>query len=128
MPGANVWPPRSLDSVTTGVRPAASLYAVVTSDCAWSATASATCCVPLTTEPGGNPVTAEPGSTPTSPEMTDGPVLVTVVPARTANGAAVPSPTVGWAADAGGAATTSPSSRADPRVVTVMRHLAIGRG
>ena len=39
-----------------------------------------------------------PGISPTLPEMTDGPVLVIADPASTANGAAVPSPTVGVAA------------------------------
>ncbi len=43
---------------------------------------------------------AVPGDTPTSPETTDGPVFVTVVPASTANEPAVPSPTVGGAAEA----------------------------
>jgi hypothetical protein len=85
----------------TGVRPAASLYAVVRSDWACSATASAACWVPLTTCPGGKPVTALPGLTPKSPEMSDGPVLVTVVPANTAKLLAVPNPTGGWAANAG---------------------------
>jgi hypothetical protein len=39
--------------------------------------------------------------------MTDAPVLVTVLPASTANGVAVPSPTVGWtdAANAAGVVT-----------------------
>jgi hypothetical protein len=36
---------------------------------------------------------ALPGWTPTLPEMTDGPVFVTVVPASTAKDLAVPSPT-----------------------------------
>ncbi len=39
--------------------------------------------------------------------MTEGPVLVTVVPARTANDVAVPSPTVGCAAYAEGSPTIS---------------------
>ena len=43
--------------VVTGVRPAASLYAVVKSVFAWSATASAAWIAPFTV-PGGNPVTA----------------------------------------------------------------------
>jgi hypothetical protein len=49
----------------------------------------------LTTCPGGKPVTALPGLTPRSPEMTEGPVLVTVVPANTAKLLAVPNPTGG---------------------------------
>ena len=44
--------------------------------------------------PGGKPVTAEPELTPKSPEMVEGPVLVTVVPAKTAKGVAVPRFTV----------------------------------
>jgi hypothetical protein len=43
-------------------------------------------------------VTALPGLTPKLPEIMEGPVLVTVVPASTANDAAVPSPTGAWAA------------------------------
>src|SRR5579859_4064660 len=55
--------------------------------------------VPLTTIPGGNPVTAVPGLTPRSPVITLGPVLVTVLPARTANDDAVPRLTgAGWLA------------------------------
>ena len=42
------------------------------------------CAMAPFTVPGGNPVTAVPGLTPRSPLMTLGPVLVTVVPARTA--------------------------------------------
>jgi hypothetical protein len=80
-----------------GVRPAASLYAAVKSVCAWSATASALCCTPFTV-PGGNPVIAVPGLTPKSPLMTLGPVLVTVVPARTAKLLAVPRSTGACAA------------------------------
>jgi hypothetical protein len=76
-------------------RPAASLYAVVRSDWACSATASATCWVPLITVPGGKPVTAVPGLTPRSPETVVGPVLVTAWPANTAKDAAVPRPTGG---------------------------------
>ncbi len=44
---------------------------------------------PLTT-PGGNPVIDVPGLTPTSPTMVVAPVLVTVVPPRTAKLAAAP--------------------------------------
>ena len=50
--------------------------------------------------PGGKPVIAEPGLTPTLPEMVEDPVLVTVVPASTAKGAALPRLTVDVAADA----------------------------
>jgi len=46
--------------------------------------------VPPTTDPGGKPMTAEPGETPRSPLTMLGPVLVTVVPPRTAKLSAVP--------------------------------------
>jgi hypothetical protein len=45
-------------------------------------------------------VIALPGLRPKSPEMTEGPVLVTVVPANTAKGAAVPKLTGDWDAEA----------------------------
>ena len=109
-PGARVWPPRSFDTTVNGVRPAASLYAVFRSDWACRATPSAMCFVPLITFPGGKPVTALPGSTPRSPAMTEGPVLVTVWPANTANDAALPSPTGAWAADATPTPTALPRS------------------
>src|SRR5688572_19985128 len=64
------------------VRPAASLYAVVKSSCAWAAAASATWIAPLTV---GDPVTEVPGLNPRSPLIVVGPVLVTVEAARTAN-------------------------------------------
>src|ERR1700719_5344068 len=51
---------------------------------------SFTCIDPPVTTPGGNPVTALPGVKPRSPEMRVGPVLVTVLPPRTANVDAVP--------------------------------------
>ena len=60
------------------------MYAVVTAACACPATTSALWMAPLPTVPGGNPVTAVPGLTPRSPRIVDGPVFVTVVPARTA--------------------------------------------
>ncbi len=95
------------------------------SDLAWRATASATCRAPLITMPGGNPVTAVPGLRPRSPEMTEGPVLVMVAPARTANDVAVPNPTTGWAADAAGV-PTSPvrniMTSAVPAASTVASH------
>ena len=97
-PGASVRPPRSLlASKVAGVRPAASVYAVVRSAWACAATASPSCSEPLITT--GEPVTAVPGLTPRSPEMRDGPVFVTVVPANTAKEAAVPNPTDDCAAD-----------------------------
>jgi hypothetical protein len=57
--------------------------------------------VPSLTMPGGNPVTAVPGLTPRSPSIVLGPVLVTVLPARTAKLAAVPRFTGAVAAPAG---------------------------
>jgi hypothetical protein len=101
-PGESVWPaPMKPGTLAVGLRPAASLYAVVRSDWAPAATPSALCIVPLDTVPGGNPVTAVPGLTPRFPLMLLGPVLVTVVPARTAKLPAVPSPTGATAAAAG---------------------------
>src|SRR5580658_3161761 len=67
-PGASVWPaPMKAGTLAVGLRPAASLYAVVRSDWAPAATPSALWIVPLDTMPGGNPVTAVPGLTPRSP-------------------------------------------------------------
>src|ERR1051326_2622040 len=80
-----------------GVRPAASLYAVVRSPWAWAAAASATCNVPLIV-PGGNPVTAVPGLKPKFPLTVVAPVLVTVEAARTANVLADPRATGAWPA------------------------------
>ena len=101
-PGVRVWPaPMKAGTLAVGLRPAASLYAVVRSDWAPAATPSALCIVPLDTMPGGNPVTAVPGLTPRSPLMVLGPVLVTVVPARTAKLPAVPRPTGAVSARAG---------------------------
>src|SRR2546426_5964367 len=89
-PGVRVGPPGFPASVIAPtVRPAASLYAVVKSSCAWAAAESATCLVPLTV-PGGNPVTEVPGLSPRSPVTVLAPVLVTVEPARTAKLAADP--------------------------------------
>src|ERR1044071_95935 len=64
------------------VRPAAALYAVVKSACAWAAAASAIWIVPLTV---GAPVTEVPGLNPRSPLIVVAPVLVTVEAPRTAN-------------------------------------------
>jgi hypothetical protein len=64
-------------SVTT--RLAASLYAVVKSVCAWSASSSAWCISPFTI-PGGNLVTDAFGYVPRSPLMTAKPVSVLVTP------------------------------------------------
>src|ERR1051325_8065766 len=79
------------------VRPAASLYAVVKSSCAWAAAASARCIVPLTV-PGGNPVTAVPGLNPRSPFTVEAPVLVTVEAARPASVLAHPRTIGAWLA------------------------------
>src|SRR6476469_2714539 len=99
-PGVTVVPPSSAGNVADGVRPAASLYAVVRSTWAAAAAVSAAWIVP-TTVPGGKPVTADPGLTPTSAATTVGPVLVTVVPASTPKLPAVPSGTGAVAALAG---------------------------
>jgi hypothetical protein len=79
-----VSPPRSEMGVKTlvGVRPAASLYAVVKACCAWAAAASAIWIVPLTV---GDPVTEAPGLSPRSPLIVVVGMLVTVEAARTAN-------------------------------------------
>ncbi len=84
-----------------GARPAASVNAVSRSALALSDTALFTWVVPLTVPfpAPPKPVTAVPGLNPRSPLTTDGPVFVTVEPARTPNGSAVPSPTDGCAAN-----------------------------
>jgi len=100
---------------------------MVKSFCAWRATASAECCVPFT-KPGGNPVMEVPGLTPRSPLITDGPVLVTVEPARTAKLPAVPRPTGAVAAAAGPTPTAAIAAiatvRASERVIS---HKRLGR-
>src|ERR1700685_4193058 len=106
-------------TLAVGLRPAASLYAVVRSDWAPPATPSALWIVPLDTMPGGNPVTAVPGLTPRFPLMVLGPVLVTVVPARTAKLPAVPRPRGPVAAVAGCearnmATAIAPAATAEP--------------
>src|SRR2546428_6448149 len=89
-PGVGVSPPRfPANRTAPTVRPAASLYAVVKSSCAWAAAGSPAWIVPLTVR-GGNPVTAVPGLSPRSPLTVVAPVLVTVEPARTANVLAAP--------------------------------------
>jgi hypothetical protein len=101
-PGASVSPaPMKAGTFAVGLRPAASLYAVVKSDWAFPATRSARWIVPPVTMPGGNPVTAVPGLTPRFPLIRLTPVLVTVVPPRTAKLPAVPRPTGAVAATAG---------------------------
>src|SRR5207249_1089296 len=97
-PGVRVRPPRfPATPIAPTVRPAASLYAVIKSSCAWAAAESPAWIVPLTI-PGGNPVTAVPGLSPRSPLTVVAPVLVTVEPARTANVLAAPSATGAWPA------------------------------
>jgi hypothetical protein len=59
--------------------------------------------------PGGKPVIAVPGLTPMSPEMTEAPVLVTVLDANTAKDPAVPKGIGGWAADADCTPMTPPN-------------------
>src|ERR1041385_8795658 len=86
-----------------GVRPAASLYAVVRSAWAWAAAASAAWSVPLII-PGGNPVTAVPGLSPRSAPTVVPPVLVTVEAPRTAKLPAVPRATEAAAIAGGGGA------------------------
>src|SRR5438093_4553128 len=89
-PGVRVCPPRfPATRIAPTVRPAALIYAVVKSSCAWAAARSPAWIVPLTV-PGGNPVTAVPGFSPRSPLTLVAPVLVTVEPARTANVLAAP--------------------------------------
>jgi hypothetical protein len=58
--------------------------------CAAHASVSFEWLAPPTTSPGRKPVIAVPGHTPRSPSMIDGPVLVTVVPAKTAKESAKP--------------------------------------
>src|SRR6202041_3200488 len=103
-PGVSVWPPPMVGpTLADEGLPAASLYAVVRSDWAPPATASALCMAPFTV-PGGNPVTEVPGLTPRSPLITLGPVLVTLCPPSTPKLPAVPRPTGAVAATAGWAA------------------------
>lgn len=89
-------PPRSVPvrsgfcgASATGAQPAASVYAVCTSDWAWAATALPVIRPPVAT-PRGNPVMAVPGDTPTAPFTIVSPVFVTVDAPRTPKAAAVP--------------------------------------
>ena len=98
-----VIPPISAGIAVALERPAALLYAVVKSCCAFKAFASASWIAPITI-PGGNPVTAVPGSSPKAPLIIVGPEFVTVDDASTAKAAAVPRGTVAtipapWRAD-----------------------------
>src|SRR5437773_10029446 len=78
-----VWPPISPASVVIApVRPAASLYAVVKSSCAWAAAESATCIVPLKI---GSAACRETGQNSRSPVTVDAQVLVIVEAPSNAN-------------------------------------------
>src|ERR1700729_2902831 len=97
--------------LASGAWPAALLYAVVRSLCAWRATASAEWVAPFT-RPGGKPLIAVPGLTPRSPVTVVGPVLVTDWPPRTAKLSTVPSGTADAMAEAGDgvSATAAPAT------------------
>ncbi len=127
-PGTSVSPPRSAAVVTPIGRPAASLYAEVTSACACAATGFASCCVAGgIIFPGGNPVTAEPGETPRFSGSVLGPVLVTVAAARTEKFAAVPIETVAVAARARGPAATPTDTTMTVAAAIVAKALTLGR-
>src|SRR6185369_7286694 len=101
-----------------GVRPAASLYAVVRSPWAWAAAASAIWIVPLTV---GDPVTEVPGLSPRSPLIVVGAMLVTVEAARTANVLAAPRATGAGPMDGGGGATIGNAIVLESRVTAAVR-------
>jgi len=117
----SVWPPRSWPVLSKSQADAAAAsYAVVRSF--WADTASASVpvyCVPLST-PGPNPVTAVPGLTPRSPLMTVLPVLVTVLPARTAKVVAVPNP---GAVEVSAAIDFVPTTRATNAAASTYRRI-----
>jgi hypothetical protein len=121
-PATRVAPPRSAPIDVAGVRPRASRYAAVLAACAEAASVLATSVVPELCTPGGKPVTEVPGDKPMSPEMTDDPVLVTVVPARTAKGAALERLTGDVAADAGPASKAAPIPKASSPTAPVVSH------
>jgi hypothetical protein len=75
-------PPRGADTLEVGLSPDATRKAAEFEFCALSDAASAALMVPVAV-PGVKPVMDVPGERPTSPVTTVGPVLVTVVPART---------------------------------------------
>src|SRR5579883_269727 len=135
-PEVSVSPVMSDGLVASGARPAASLYAVVRSDCAWPATASVSWMLPFNVI-DWEPVIAVPGLRPMSPLMVVGPVLVTVEAARTAKLFAVLSPTVAWLeATAGPAASTQTRISPPPidprpansRACLITSHLRVGLG
>ena len=102
VPGATVCEARSGVARTTGAGALMSLNAVTRSVCAVFATVSAICCMPdMVTEV--LPVNEDPGNSPTLPPalplITVGPVLVTVVAAKTAKVVVLPGRIVGATAD-----------------------------
>lgn len=107
-------------------RLAASLYAAVAAMRASEATASVWCTVPVACTPGGKPVIDVPGETPRSPEITVGPVLVTVEEARTAKLSATPRSMLCAAPDGVAPAVI----RASPAITATMGRsaIAVGRG
>jgi hypothetical protein len=99
-PGTSVCPPSCVAIVVTGVRPAASLYAVTRSFLAPWVTASPAWFVPVSVTQsaagqGVNPVSLAVGNVPTSPVIVVAPVFVRPEPPRTAKLSAVPRPTGG---------------------------------
>lgn len=115
-PGTRVEPPRSPETVLKGVRDAASKYAAVRSAWAISAGAFATFVTPELCTPGGKPETEVPGARPMSPAMTDEPVLVIVLPAKTAYADAVARFTLGVAAFASGTAQNATDNDVNTKV------------
>src|SRR6202521_3417898 len=100
-PGARVCPPKSPAMLIGAVdRPAASLYAMVKEACACCAGISPAYIAPFTVAGGVPGTKAVPGQTPRSPLIRLGPVLVTVLPAKTAK---VPADPSSMGACAGGA-------------------------
>ena len=97
---------------------------MVSEACAACAVVFAASIDPPVISPGGKPVTALPGLTPTLPAICDVPVLVTVVPARTAKGAALPNATAVVEADAGTASAGTNNNAAD----VATRAAPIGHG
>jgi hypothetical protein len=109
-------PPSSVPMVETGIRPAASSYAVTRSPLAPCVTVSPPWFVPINvteSAPGPKPLSVGVGNVPTSPVIAVIPVLVIPEPARTAKLSAVRRFTVGcaaWALSAATSVTTTASS------------------
>ena len=98
-PGPSVKPARSALTVAEMERPSALRYAVVRLAFAVTAAGFAMFLIPgAVMIPGGKPVTEDPGERPKLSLRMDGPVLVTVEPARTEYASAVDSGTVGTSA------------------------------